>query len=226
MSWLMVVLVAPAGCKSGSSSEQMAPWEAARERAGGVYDALAEVAANFPALDTLEPRKCPSPPKWMGAMSWNELARIGGQEPSAVEKQVGVIASVADVGRIHRLPARDETPRYPSASTFDEAVEEFHRRSHLAVLKLRAAKAGKAHGGSTFEAGFLEGWLVVFDLATREPVCQWPVSVQSSQKVSYRSSLLAGKRERQSARRYAVRKDLKDELRRALSEARQQLGAR
>lgn len=221
---LALLLMAGGACRSGStpSAPAASSWQAARDAAGPVYEALAAMAANFPDLDTLTPKACDPPPKWMGSMSWNELARAAGKEPSAVEKEVGTIAAVADVGRIHRLPGRDETPQYPSATTYTEATEEFAQRSHLAVLRLRAAKAGEV-AGRTFDAGYIEGWLVVFDTKTRQPVCQWPVSARSSAKVSYTVRVGAGAADEQGAKREAVERDLKDKLRSALSEATRQL---
>ena len=225
--WMVLLLVVSGlSCKGAGTSGSSAGGASEAElqkQAAPVYEALTAIADNFPDMATLEPKKCDAAPKWMGGLGWNSLMKIIDRKPSDLEKELYDVATLGDVGRIKRLPTKGVTQKYKNRSNYTEAIEEFGKRSHMAILRLGAGKSTRTTGGSTFEGGFVQGWLVVFELANRSPVCHWPVSAKSSEKISVRHGLNDGKTRIDSKKVYAIKQDLKRKLQTALSEAKKQM---
>jgi len=209
----------PSGSKQ--SGGRQGKLEAAKKQAEPVYAALAEIVANFPDVATLKQKKCAAKPKWMGGISWNKLMKITGGEPSAEEKEVWDLAQQADVGRINRLPPHNELGE--SVSHYTEAATEFAKRTHMSVLRVAAGKSTKTRATGSFEGGFAAGWVVVFDVQTRQPVCQWPVVAESSKNVHYSVKSGDHQSDRERKKKYAVKEDLKRKMRDALNAARREM---
>jgi hypothetical protein len=207
-----------AGCKGQGGEMRTAAAGADEVKAvEPVYAAMKSIYDNFPDTSALQPKAC-GEQKWRQTMSWNSLVDIAGAPESEKVTGLGTLMSTADVGRIHRLP-RPGSDMAGKGTTLSEAREQWDKLSHLGILKVGEAKAAVAHGGTTFDSGHLEGWLVVFDKTGGEPLCWWPVSAASSQKVRVTTKSGASAEEVRQAKEHAVRKDLGDHLRGALQDA-------
>ncbi len=224
---LVLLAAAPAcgggGGGGGDQPPPMGTWQDEMARAEPVYAAMAELAANFPEARGLEARACAQDPGWFSTLSWNTLAKITGGEPSYAQTKVSGVAMAADSSKLSYLTPRGETPKYPSAATYREAMDEFEERTHMGVVWLEQARAGQARTGQTFDGGAVTGWLVVFDLQTRQPVCQWPLEATSSDTLSYGMQVGTAASGDLEAKRSAIQEDLKSKLSAAISEAREKL---
>lgn len=200
--------------------------EEATKLAEPVYAALTKIADAFPDAGSLSNTKCPpdvTPGKTLG-MSWNALAKLTKRPISAAEKEVWDVAKIADVGRVHRLPPHGEPQKYPSKTTFTEAVESFNRRTHVRILRVAAGKATNTTSTTTFEGGHLTGHLVVFDKAANV-VCSWEIEAKSSAKVAYSFNASGKAGDKASKARHAVKEDLKRAARKAMTDARGKMKA-
>ena len=210
------------GCGAGGPEpEPTGTWQEEMTRARPAYEALAAIAANYPSNPV--PTACANDPGNYLTLSWNKLMHITGGPKSDPQSTVAVVALSTDQARIGRLTPPGETPKYPRAATYREAMDELERRTHMGVVRVEHAQAATLQGGRSFRGGHLVGWLVVFELSSRQPVCQWPIAATSSETIHYQTKVGASSRERDAEKRQAVQKDLKRELATSIREARKKL---
>ena len=197
------------------------------EAAAPIYTALGEIRANFPDLSTLRLATCPdadiesksADPKRRHAMpiAWNWLLRRTG---GATDKtgDIGTYVPLTQ-SRLVNLPVPGKT-EHKNPSSVTAAVERWNRFDYVAVVRPIGGTGADARSyATTFTAGHYNAWLVVFDKASRQPMCQAPLSVKSSATVAYATKAGDSTSDRDRKASHAVKEDLKKKIKPAMKAA-------
>ena len=188
--WPLLIL-AGIGCSGDLTSS---PKEAAKDeselqkQAEPVYEALAQIADNFPDMAALEPQKCDSKSGVATQISWGTLHKIIGQDVPELDQELSFLSSTADdTFRLANLPGKGTTQKYPNASNYTDVIEKFSSSwTHIEVTRFSDGQAPELRDSSSFTPGHAKGWLVVFEINSRQPICHWPIEANMTSTIEAR----------------------------------------
>lgn len=215
---LLGTAIAPEVDKARRESDKAqgkVPWAEAQV---SLKSQLAKLHANVPEPAALALKSCPDaeiqnnykePPSslqgevilWMPSVPYEILGRwlVKGLEAKDRDEWLWM----TDGGTAQLLdPARYD------GSWFEEdmasTLRHFRNARYLAILRAERrsmprltgdpellgllARWGRLEKGKTFQAGSFQGWIVLMDLQTAEPVCHAPLAVENSETLEYRTS--------------------------------------